>query len=128
MTRADIPAAVLQFVLKRIDTVAELETLLIMSAEETREWSVDDIAARIYVANPSAAAVLHALRARRLITGDEAGVRFSYTPASEEERQMILQTAIAYRTHLIPIATLIHKKASGPVHEFARAFNLKKDE
>jgi hypothetical protein len=128
MTRADIPPAVLQFVLKRIDTVTELETLLIMSAEETRQWSVDEIAARIYVAKPSAAAVLHALQTHGLIAADVAGTRFHFTPASEEERQTIVQTAIAYRTHLIPLATLIHKKASGPVQEFARAFSLKKDE
>ena len=128
MTKADIPAAVQQFVLKRIDTVAELETLLIMSAEETREWSVDDIAARIYVANPSAAAVLHALQMHGLVAANETGTKFRFSPAGEEERQTILQTAIAYRIHLIPIATLIHKKASGPVHEFARAFSLKKDD
>ena len=48
MTTANIPAAVLQFVLKRIDSVAELETILIMSADESRAWSVEDIATRIY--------------------------------------------------------------------------------
>jgi hypothetical protein len=128
MTRAEIPTAVLQFVLKRIDTVAELETLLIMSAEETRHWSVDEIAARIYVAKPSAAAVLHTLQTHRLISADEAGTLFRFCPASEEERQTIAQIAMAYRAHLIPIATLIHRKASGSVQEFARAFSLKKDE
>jgi DNA-binding IclR family transcriptional regulator len=128
MKRAEIPAAVLQFVLKRIDTVTALEALLIMSAEESRQWSVDEIAARIYVAKPSAAAVLHALQAQRLISGDAAGTSFRFDPASEEERQTILHTATAYRTHLIAIATLIHKKASGPVQEFARAFDFKKDE
>ena len=128
MKRAEIPAAVLEFVAKRIDTVTQLETLLIMSAEESRFWSVDEIAARVYVARPSAAAVLHALQEQRLIAVDDAGTLFRFRPASEEERQTILQTAIAYRVHLIPIATLIHKKASGPVQEFARAFSLKKDE
>lgn len=123
----EIPAVVLEFVLRRIDTVAELEALLIMSAEESRSWSVDDIAARIYVSKPSAAVVLHALQKHRLVTGDEAGT-FRFSPADEAERQKILQTAIAYRTHLIPIATLIHKKTSVPVQEFARAFSLKKDE
>lgn len=128
MTIADIPAAVLQFILKRIDTVSELETLLIMSAEEPRQWRVDEIAARIYVAKPSAAAVLHKLQKQSLITVDSAQMLFHFSPAGEEERQVILQTAIAYRDHLIPIATLIHKKASGPVQEFARAFSMKKDE
>lgn len=99
-----------------------------MSAEQTREWSADDIATRIYVATPSAAAVLHALRVHGLVTADESGARFRFSPASEEERRAILETAVAYRTHLIPITTLIHKKASGSVQEFARAFSLKKDE
>jgi hypothetical protein len=128
MTKVDIPAPVLQFILKRIDTVAELETLLIMATEQSRQWSVDEIAARIYVAAPSAAAVLHALQTRHLIAGDAAGNHFHFNPASDEERQTILQTAAVYRTHLIPISTLIHKKASTPVQEFARAFNLKKED
>jgi len=80
------------------------------------------------VAKPHAEAVLHALRKHRLIISDEAGGLFRFSPASEEERQAIFQTAAAYRAHLIPIATLIHKKSSGPVQEFARAFSLKKDE
>ena len=128
MTTAGIPAAVLQFVLKRIESVAELETILIMSADEARAWSVEDIATRIYVAAPSAAAILHALQQRRLIQSSDDGIRFRFSPASDEERQAVLQTANAYRTHLIPIATLIHRKASVPVQEFARAFSLKKDE
>ena len=127
MQKADIPATVLQFVLKRIDTVAELETLLIMSSEDTRVWSVDDIANRIYIATPSAAAVLHALEQKRLVAASEDGKHFRFSPVGEE-RQIVAETAIAYRTHLIPITTLIHRKTSGPVQEFARAFSLKKDE
>jgi hypothetical protein len=128
MHKADIPAAVLHFILKRIDSVGELETLLIMSADETRGWSAEDIANRIYAASPSAAAILRALQRQHLVTADAEGTHFRFSPASEEERQTISQTASAYRMHLIAITTLIHKKAAGPVQEFARAFSLKKDE
>lgn len=128
MTETDIPAAVLQFIAKRIDTVPELETLLIMSAEERRFWTVEDIVARTYVSPAFASAVLNALQRRRLISSDEFGRQFYFSPASDEERQIVFQTAIAYRIHLIPIATFIHRKAAPPVQEFARAFNLKKDE
>ena len=128
MTKADIPAAVLQFVARRIDTVPELETLLMMSAEEGRAWTVQEVAARTYVPPASAAAVLQALQRRRLVSSDEHGASFTFAPLSDEERQIVFQTAVAYRTHLIAIATLIHKKAAPPVQEFARAFNFKKDE
>jgi hypothetical protein len=80
------------------------------------------------VAKPSAAAVLHALQEQHLVAVENTGALFRFSPASEEERQTVLQTATAYRLHLIPITTLIHKKASGPVQEFARAFSLKKDD
>ena len=128
MLKTDLPAAVVNFVLRRIASVTELETLLIMSAEETRAWNADEIADLIYAAASSAAAVLHALERQRLIKTTEDGTRYCFSPAGDEERQLVLQTAIAYRTHLIPITTLIHKKSSGAVQEFARAFDLKKDE
>lgn len=128
MTRGDIPPAVLQFILKRIETVTELETLLIMSAEPAREWTVDDIAARIYSAVPTAAAVLQALQERRLIASDDTRHRFRFSPATEAEKDTVAQTAQVYRTQLIPITKLIHGKASTPVQEFARAFSLKKED
>lgn len=127
MTTPDIPAAVLEFISKRIDTVPQLESLLIMSADENRVWSVDDIAARTYVVAAAAAAVLNELHRRQLIALGEDGQHYQYCPASEEERQTVAQTAIAYRRHLIPLATYIHSKASSSVKEFARAFALKKD-
>jgi len=127
MNKADLPAAVVHFVLKRIESVTELETLLIMSAEEARAWNAAELADRIYAAAPSAAAVLHALERQRLVKTED-GTRFCFSPANDEERQLISQVAIAYRSQLIPITTLIHKKSSGAVQEFARAFDLKKDE
>ena len=128
MAKPEISPAVLQFVLKRIDTVTELETLLIMCADEARVWSVDDIASRIYVPTPSAAAVLHGISVKGLISADDSGRGYRFSPANDEVRQVVQQTAAEYRTSLIPISTLIHKKASGPVQEFARAFSLKKDD
>lgn len=128
MTRAGIPAAVLQFVARRIDTVPELETLLIMSADEQRSWSVADIAARTYVAPKSALQVLQGLQRRGLATADESGQHFRFSPSSDEEREVVQQTGVAYRTHLVSIATFIHQKAAPPVQEFARAFDLKKDD
>jgi predicted transcriptional regulator len=126
-TRADIPAVVLQFLEKRIDTVPELETLLIVSGEPARAWSVAEIAALTYVSRESALGVLRALERQRLVSG-EAGGHFRFSPADETQRQIVEQTAIAYRTHLVSIATFIHRKAATPVQEFARAFSLKKDD
>jgi hypothetical protein len=125
--RAEIPAAVLQFLSKSIDTVPELETLLILSAEPDRTWSVAEIAALTYVSRDVALAVLRALQRNRLVS-DEAGEFFRFSPADETQRLIVEQTALAYRIHLVTIATFIHSKAASPVKEFARAFSLKKDD
>src|ERR1041384_5585659 len=108
MTKPDIPAAVLQFIAKKLDTVPELETLLIMSAEESRSWTAEEIAARTYVPPSNALLVLEALRRRQLVTLDGDATHFQFNPASDEERQLVAQTAIAYRHHLVSIATYIH--------------------
>jgi hypothetical protein len=125
--RAEIPAVVLQFLAKSIDTVPELETLLILSGGPDRAWSVGEIAALTYVSRDAAHAVLRALQRHRLVS-DEGGECFRFRPSDETQRQVVEQTAFAYRTHLVTIATFIHSKAATPVHEFARAFSLKKDD
>lgn len=128
MTGPDIPALVLEFISKRIDTVTQLESLLIMSAEEDRTWTAEEIAARTYVTTASAAAVLNQLHRRQLVAITADGKRYQYRPASDDVRRAVAETATAYRTHLIPLATFIHSKASTSVKEFARAFSLKKDD
>ena len=128
MTRAEIPAAVLDFLVKRIDSVPELETLLIMSADEQRAWAVPDIAGLTYVPQKSALAVLRALERHGLVSGNAQGSLFRFSPKNDEERQVVIQTEVAYRNHLVSIATFIHRKAATPVQEFARAFNLKKED
>ena len=90
-------------------------------------WSIADIAARTYVPTSSALHVLQGLQRRGLAAVDESGQHFRFSPSSDEERQVVLQTGVAYRTHLVSIATFIHQKAATPVQEFARAFDLKKD-
>jgi hypothetical protein len=67
------------------------------------------------------------LHRRQLIALAEDGQSYLFRPANEEERQIVTQTAIAYRHYLIPLSNYIHSKASTPVKEFARAFALKKE-
>jgi len=49
-------------------------------------------------------------------------------PARSDDRKMLAEVAEAYRRNLVAITTFIHSKASTSVKEFARAFDLKKDQ
>jgi hypothetical protein len=128
MNTLPISPRVLAFIAEKIDTVAALETLLIMSEDEQRLWSESDIAARLYTQPANALTVLNSLLRRELIAAEGKPPRFRFAPAHGEDRQLFGEVAEAYRRNLVAITTFIHSKASASVKEFARAFDLKKDQ
>ena len=81
MTSPEIPARVLQFLAERIDTVPQLEALLLLWENPQRLWSEEELAARIYVGRPVAATILQALQRQQLATAEPASaVRYRYNP------------------------------------------------
>jgi hypothetical protein len=128
MTSPEIPARVLQFLAERIDTVPQLEALLLLWEDPQRLWSEEELAGRIYVTRPVAATILQALQRQQLVTAESAAaVRYRYNPQWDPSGEVMPEVAASYRRHLVPLATLIHSRASTAVREFARAFDLKKD-
>ncbi len=128
MNTPPISPRVLRFIAEKIDSVAELETLLIMSDDEQRLWSVQEIAARLYTEGSKAGRIVDSLARRELIVAEGEPNRFRFSPAHSDDRKVFAEVADAYRRNLVAIATYIHSKASGSVKEFARAFDLKKEQ
>ena len=128
MNSPDIPARVLQFLAERIDTVPQLEALLLLWENPQRLWSEDEVAARIYVDRAVAATILQALQRQQLVTNEAEPVpRYRYNPQWDASGEVMAEVAAAYRRHLVQLATFIHSRASTAVREFARAFDFKKD-
>ena len=125
MIDSSLPADVLGFLDRFIDSIPELEALLIMSEDPQRPWSAADVASRVYVPAAGAQRILETLLRRRLVATSDDGFRFS--PADETHRVLVARVAVTYRSNLVSVANFIHKKASASVMEFARAFDLKKD-
>lgn len=124
----DLPDNVLQFLAEKIDSVPQLEALLLLWENRGRSWSEGELAARIYVKSEEALSILSALQRRGLVAIE--GVqppRYRYDDAWDRGGDLMSQVATTYRRHLIPVATLIHSRAPSSVREFARAFDLKKD-
>jgi len=126
-TRADIPPHVLRFLEASIDSVPQLETLLMMSGDPDRIWLIADVASRNYTSEQRAAETLNALERRGLVMSEGAPARFRFNPAKPETRALVADLARCYQGNLSRITMLIHSKPSTSVTEFARAFDLKKD-
>jgi hypothetical protein len=125
MAPVELPADVVDFLDRFIDSIPELETLLIMSDDPQRPWTEEAVAARIYVSTGVARSILDALLRRRLIEAAADGCRFA--PSDQAQRALVAQVAGTYRANLVSVANFIHRKAPVSVMEFARAFDLKKD-
>lgn len=128
MSLPGISEKVLQFIAEKIDTVPQLEALLLLWENAQREWSEQEVAARIYVSNEAAASILQALQRRQLIAAvSSSPAKYRYSTDWDPSGELMSEVAGAYRRHLVPLATYIHSRASSAVREFARAFDLKKD-
>lgn len=123
----DVPAHVRRFVEENIDTVPQLETLLMMSAAHDRSWLIEEVAARNYITEQHAAETLQALCRRGLMAAEESPARYRFSPATDEARALVAELGRCYQRSLSRITILIHSKPSASVKEFARAFDLKKD-
>jgi hypothetical protein len=121
-----LPEDVLRFIADRIDSVPHLEALLLLWESPKQRWSESEIAARVYVKGDIARRLLQDLAHRHLIA--ESGSLYVYNATWDDSNQLMPRVADTYRRHLIRIAKIIHSKASPGVQEFARAFQLKKED
>jgi hypothetical protein len=127
MSPEEISDDVFAFIEQRIDTVPQLEALLLLWEDPTRAWSAEELAGRIYVETSSAALVLEALQRRQLVrAASDPRARWCYDDAWDLSGKRMAEVADAYRRHTVRLATFIHSGASASVREFARAFDLKK--
>jgi len=128
MTEDPIPDDIKQFILKSIDSVAQLEALLLLRANPQGKWDVQAVAKRLYITEQDAFPLLARLSEQGLVArGDESG-DYVYQPASADLRQMVDRLAEVYAKHLVPVTHLIHSKPRTRMQEFADAFRLRKDE
>lgn len=122
-----ISERVLRFIGDKIDTVPELEALLLLWQEPDKRWDVEEIAQRLYVTTDAAAAVLRALQVRQLAAAEGQPPAYRYSTAWDESGRLMSEVDETYRHNLVRIATFIHCGGSSAVREFARAFDFTRD-
>jgi hypothetical protein len=74
MTCQVIPEDIARFILDKIDTVAQLEGLLILRSTADGEWSAQSLAGRLYITEEETADLLRILCARRIRHGFGVGI------------------------------------------------------
>jgi hypothetical protein len=126
MAPADIPAPVRRLLLDAIDSVPELEALLLLRDTEGQRWTPDTIGARLYVSRTVATHTLDVLFRRGFLHETPEG--FTYRPSSPALAETVTELARTYATSLIAVTQLIHAKPSPSVQDFARAFRIRSED
>jgi Mn-dependent DtxR family transcriptional regulator len=117
---------VLRFIGDNIESVPHLEALVLLWENRSQRFGATDIAARIYVSTEAAAGILRDLQQRKWIVAESEGA-YRYDDKWDETGDFMAQVVATYRRNLVRVATLLHKKASRGIREFARAFERKED-
>ncbi len=121
-----IPEDVKQLILERIDSIAQLEALLLLRGSPQIDWTTDAVAKRLYIGEQEANVELqHLCAGGFLIANPEKSLLYRYHVGSPELGQTVDRVAALYSRYLIPVTNLIHGKPRTRVQEFADAFKLK---
>jgi hypothetical protein len=119
-----VPMEVRAFVVRCIESVAQLEALLLLRGPPQLAWNVPAVARRLYVEEGEAAKLLSALVSCELAVTD--GAAFHYHPRDAEMMDLVDRLAETYARSLVPVTKLIHERDTA-IRKFADAFKIRKD-
>jgi hypothetical protein len=124
----DIPEDVRCLIIDSIDSVEQLQVLLLLLEQPKRVWLVPDITAELRSSDGSIEKRLSDLYGRRILRrepGDE--LRHTYLPFSPEIDPVIRRLAEVYRQRPNRVIDLIYSRPNEALRAFADAFKIKKD-
>jgi hypothetical protein len=114
--------AVRALIVSSIDSVAQLEILLLLRREAARAWSPPEVAAELRMGAPGMQAQLESLRSRGLVA--EAGGAYRYSPG--EQADAVDGLAALYASFPVAVITAIYSKPPPDLKNFADAFRIRR--
>ncbi|HEY1922150.1 MAG TPA: hypothetical protein VGG44_05240 [Tepidisphaeraceae bacterium] len=128
MVEAEIPEPVRAFIAAHIDSVVQLEILLLLHQSSSRAFAAEDVARELRIEPAWAGPCLADLSARgMLVAGDGADPKYRFQPSSPGLQETIDQVSVAYATHRVRVTTLIFAKPPGALRSFSDAFRIRRD-
>jgi hypothetical protein len=120
----EVPEDIRDFIARYIDSIAQLEALLLLRGEPGTVWRAACVARRLYTTEHDAAEVLSRLCEDGLISCRDGIYR--YGDLDSERSTLVERLAEIYSRQLIPVTNMIHAKPRR-IRQFADAFKFRKD-
>ena len=127
MSDAGLPTDVLDMIARHLDSMEQVQVLLVLRRDAARTWPVDAMAGEVRATREKIAAALATLAANQLVsveTGDPRTYRYSpVTPALEAA---VDNLEIAYNTRPVTLVKALYNRPPRAIQSFADAFRLRK--
>lgn len=129
LTRDVLSQPVRQLIRDRINSVEQLEILLLLRSQPAREWSARDVSDEIRTSEVSAARRLADLVAVRLVTKcGSAPDRFCFSPETPELARALDDLDLDYSERRYTVVELIFSKPIDHLRVYADAFRFRKED
>jgi hypothetical protein len=107
-----IPESLRLFIAIHINSIEELEVLILLRATEGREWSAAQISRELGASVPWIEERLADLASRGFLVAQEAdpGPLYRYAPSTPESRAQIEDLAVTYKQRRLSVINLVYSK------------------
>ena len=131
MSEEGVPPFVRAFITEHIDSVMQLELLLLLEGQPQRRWTAAELAQELRVDPAWVEPQLRRMAGVGLLETAEpqggAVVTHRFAPRTPELRDAAAGLAAAYADRRVTVISLIFSKPTDTLRTFADAFRLRKD-
>lgn len=124
MSESPIPLDLQNFILRHIDSIGQIEALLLLRSHAEEDWDVNSVAKRLYISDRETEEALANLCADGLLTCADGSYR--YASMSPDIVSLVDQLAETYQANLIAVTNIVHGKPRR-IRAFANAFKMRRD-
>jgi hypothetical protein len=128
LAQEEIPSNVRAFLNDHVESVVQVEVLLLLYAEPARAFSTADVVSALRIEPAWAEAQLSNLCARGMLAANGDG-DYHWAPRTAEIEAAVAGLARAYADRRVTVIGLIYAKPApgDPLRSFADAFRIRKD-
>jgi predicted ArsR family transcriptional regulator len=126
-----IPPDARTLIASSIDSVVQLELLLLLQDSPQRQWSAADVARELRIDPAWAQDQLAQLCSRGLLSCEEetqSDQHYRFQPRSAELERAVVGLAQAYADRRVSVISLIYSKPADALRSFSDAFKFRKDD
>ena len=125
MVKQHISQDLKKFIKEKIQTVLRLEVLLLLHHQQTRSFTVADVANELGFEKEDVNGQLTALETIGVVVESNLDKhKYRYQPVNEALRSMVDQLAVGYSNQRVPILSVILAEHTDRTRLFAEAFRI----